>query len=358
MSRRVTITELARRLGISVCTVNKALSGKPKVSQRTRERVVAEARRLGYRPNRMAQVLARNPVRLAYLHPAHFASFFAPFEAGVCRAAEQLAEQQVSVSVHAIPPSSWGSSLSATIRTLVRKGLSGLIVSPISGFDYTSVWELLAERRLPLVQLGLEVPGAPAALTVRQDTLLSGRMAAELLSHARGPAAIVIGNRCVVDHDEKVRGFQAEATRRGLAVAAVCEHDDDPRKGYSATCRLLDQHPDLRGIYIATDNFGGVARALKTYGTADRIRVIATGVFPAVRAAMEAGQVQFAFDQRMSEQAELAVHQLHELLSHRPLRAAKILVPPRIAICSNLDVIAAGIGSEHGFEDDPSKEST
>ena len=80
---KITITELAKRLGVSACTVNKALSGKPKVSDTTRRRVLAEAERLGYRPNRMAQVLARNPIRLAYVHPDHFPSFFGRFEAGV-----------------------------------------------------------------------------------------------------------------------------------------------------------------------------------------------------------------------------------------------------------------------------------
>ena len=115
MAQRITISELARRLGVSVCTVNKALSGKPKISEKTRERVIEEARRLGYRPNRMARVLARNPIRLAYLHPAHFESFFSPFEAGVRLAAQRLADHQVSVSVHGLPS-----------RRVQLSGLAGL----------------------------------------------------------------------------------------------------------------------------------------------------------------------------------------------------------------------------------------
>ena len=333
---KITITELARRLGVSVCTVNKALSGKPKVSEKTRQRVVEAAQQLGYRPNRMAQVLARNPIRLAYLHPAHFESFFAPFEAGVASAAARLADHHVSVSVHPLNPGDWAKAILPTVKSLVRAKLSGLILSPTASVDYLPVWELLAEHHVPLVQLGLEVPDAPAAITVRQDTSLSGRIAAELLSHFSGPAAMIVGNRTVVDHDEKYLAFQAEAERRGLSIAALVQHEDDPKLAYSKTRQLLREHPDLRGIYVATDNFSGVVRALRESRTAGRVKVVATGLFPEIQAAMEEDLVHFSLDQRMAEQAEMAVQQLHELLSQHPLPCSKILVPPRIAVQANI----------------------
>lgn len=340
---KVTITQLASHLGVSVCTVNKALSGKPKISDETRRRVLAEAERLGYRPNRMAQVLARNPIRLAYVHPDHFPSFFGQFEAGIRAGVGRLADQRVSTTLHAIDPAKWGRRLPTTVRSLVHDGLSGLILSPVAGVDYRPVWELLASHRVPLVQLGLEVPDSPAAFTVRQDTLLSGRIAAELLSHFNGPVAVMIGNRRVVDHDEKARGFQGVAGQRGLTIAAVCEHDDDPKLAYSMTRELFDDHPELRGIYVATDNFGGIARALKQHSKAERIKVVATGLFPEIREAMDAGLVHFALDQRMAEQGELAVQQLHELLCQHPLPSTKILVPPRIAVRANVEALIAGV---------------
>lgn len=334
---KVTITGLARRLGVSVCTVNKALSGKPKVSEATRQRVVEEAARLGYRPNRLAQVLARNPIHLAYVRPDHFDSFFGPFEMGVRAGVEGLADHRVSVVLHPIDPENWAKALLSTVRSLVRSGLAGLILSPMAGVDYREVWDLLAEHRVPLVQLGLEVPGSPAVLTLRQDTLLSGKIAAELLSHFTGPVAIMIGNRQVVDHEEKLRGFQAEASRRGMTIAEVCEHEDDEQLGYSLTCRLFRDHPEVRGVYVATDNFRGVLRGLKEQGKPGWAKVVATGLFPEIRAAMDLGLVHFSLDQRMAEQGEMAVHHLHDLLSGSLPESPKILVPPRIAVRSNLD---------------------
>ncbi|WP_213528012.1 LacI family DNA-binding transcriptional regulator [Paenibacillus cisolokensis] len=49
MARKVSMQEIADRLGVSKYTVSQALSGKPGVSAATRRRVAALARALGYR---------------------------------------------------------------------------------------------------------------------------------------------------------------------------------------------------------------------------------------------------------------------------------------------------------------------
>lgn len=52
------LKQLAQRLGLSQTTVSRALNGYPEVAAETRERVVAAARRYGYRPNPSALRLA------------------------------------------------------------------------------------------------------------------------------------------------------------------------------------------------------------------------------------------------------------------------------------------------------------
>ena len=94
-------------------------------------------------------------------------------------------------------------------------------------------------------------------------------------------------------------------------------------------------------MYVATDNISGILRAIKQHHGVGRIKVVATGLFPEIREAMDERLVHFSLDQRMAEQGELAVQHLHDLLSHRPLRSNKILVPPRIAIRSNIESMAS-----------------
>lgn len=62
--RRPTLQDVALAANVSVMTASRALNGHPKVSEETRERVIVEARRLGYRPNFSARALRSRENRL------------------------------------------------------------------------------------------------------------------------------------------------------------------------------------------------------------------------------------------------------------------------------------------------------
>ena len=49
-----TIQQLAKKSGVSVATVSRALNGSPEVSEATRERIVALAEELDYTPSAAA----------------------------------------------------------------------------------------------------------------------------------------------------------------------------------------------------------------------------------------------------------------------------------------------------------------
>src|SRR5215469_4296497 len=55
----VTQEQIARKLGISRQLVTFALAGYPQVSERSRKRILAAARKMGYRPNPHARALKR-----------------------------------------------------------------------------------------------------------------------------------------------------------------------------------------------------------------------------------------------------------------------------------------------------------
>ncbi|GAA5211810.1 LacI family DNA-binding transcriptional regulator [Microbacterium kyungheense] len=68
-AKRVTAADVARSLGISRATVGFVLNDTPgqKISDATRERVIAEAKRLGYRANTAARALASGRTRIVLL---------------------------------------------------------------------------------------------------------------------------------------------------------------------------------------------------------------------------------------------------------------------------------------------------
>ena len=57
-ARRVTISDIAKRAGVSKGAVSYALNGRPGVSDDTRERILQIAKELGWYPNRAARALS------------------------------------------------------------------------------------------------------------------------------------------------------------------------------------------------------------------------------------------------------------------------------------------------------------
>jgi DNA-binding LacI/PurR family transcriptional regulator len=64
---RVSITDVAREAGVSISTVSVALNGRDGVSERTRERIVGIAERLGWVPSIRAAAWCRARAVVVYL---------------------------------------------------------------------------------------------------------------------------------------------------------------------------------------------------------------------------------------------------------------------------------------------------
>ena len=75
LEKRTTIYDIARRLGISTATVNRALTGKPRVKEETRRLVIETAAEMGFKPNVLARSLARRQFRLAVIGFTSFPEF-------------------------------------------------------------------------------------------------------------------------------------------------------------------------------------------------------------------------------------------------------------------------------------------
>ncbi|NLT25243.1 MAG: LacI family transcriptional regulator [Microbacteriaceae bacterium] len=71
MQRRVTITDLARELGLSIATVSNALNDRGRMADATRRRVLDAARELGYHRNASAHALRTGRHGIVGLHVPH-----------------------------------------------------------------------------------------------------------------------------------------------------------------------------------------------------------------------------------------------------------------------------------------------
>jgi LacI family transcriptional regulator len=91
----LTIHDVARAAGVSIGTVSKALNRGGSLKQETRDRVISVAKRLGFRPNDLAQSLHRGQTfTVGLITSDNFGRFSIPIMEGL---EEHLADSRISV---------------------------------------------------------------------------------------------------------------------------------------------------------------------------------------------------------------------------------------------------------------------
>lgn len=135
---RVTLSDVASALGISAMTVSRAMRGRPGVAPELRERIRAEAERLGYRPDpeigRLMTHLRHGGRHGLHANLCAITDFSAEDEPRYCarlhrHAAEHSRELGFEFSVIRVArsPGGWA----AALRTIKARGVEGVLLLPM-----------------------------------------------------------------------------------------------------------------------------------------------------------------------------------------------------------------------------------
>ena len=117
--------DIARDLGVSVMTVSKALRNHTDISEKTRDRVLARARKLGYEPNWIARSLVtRRTHMVGLVIPDLMHSFFAEVAKGVTQKFQPLGYQIVISNSDEDPQQE-----ESQIQLLLARHVDGLIIA-------------------------------------------------------------------------------------------------------------------------------------------------------------------------------------------------------------------------------------
>ncbi len=346
-ARPVGIKDIARALGVSTGTVDRALHDKPGINAGTRQRVLDKAAALGYRPNLAARHLkSRTSIRVAVHLPEEIALFWDSLRDGIREAAAPFAP---TLSVEFRNNPRLGEGEVELFEKALASGVNGLIVAPGDPAALEPLSRRAAATRVPIVCVVTDAPTCERLTSVSADPFTVGAVAGELLSRflpGRGEIAFFTGWLGTEDHAEKLRGFEAslEAEARRADLVSVVEAHDDEQAGYRRALTALDAHPELKGIYVSTVNSLPVLRALERRGRLGKISVVTTDLFPALVPHIRAGHVAATIYQRPVSQGRQALAALYRFLvdGTRPPKRIKLI--PHVVMRSNLDQLLGRMG--------------
>lgn len=236
-ARRVTISDIAERAGVSKGAVSYALNGRPGVSDGTRERILEIARELGWYPNRAARALSveradacglviARPAKTLALEP-----FFMEFIAGV---ESELSSRSIALSIQLVQ--SIDDEIEVYRRWWGERRVDGVLMVDLR-HDDPRVRELV-RLGLPAVVVGgpVENGAIPAVWHDEAAVVIEAVRYVAALGHTR--IARVAGVDEFVHTAQRTEGFLSVTEELGLE-AEVIATDYSAESGARATRKLL-----------------------------------------------------------------------------------------------------------------------
>lgn len=150
IQKKITIDDIAKNLGCSKTTVSRAISGKGRISQPTRERVLRYIEELGYQPNGIAKSLADSKTyNIAVVLPddqdLNEMSFFQNCLRGICEMAGGLDYDVIVTTVG-------DNNITGLSRIIQNRKVDGVILTRSLLHDIPA--EYLKKTGIPFVIIG------------------------------------------------------------------------------------------------------------------------------------------------------------------------------------------------------------
>ncbi|MGZ4384113.1 MAG: LacI family DNA-binding transcriptional regulator [Gaiellaceae bacterium] len=250
-ARRVTISDIARRAGVSKGAVSYALNGRPGVSEETRTRILAIASELGWYPNRAARSLSAaraNSCGLVLARPAKTLAiepFFMEFIAGV---ESELSTRSVALTIQLAQ--SVQDEIQVYRRWWAERRVDGTLMVDLR-IDDPRVGEL-DRLGLPAVVVGGPLPDRALPSVWHDEASAVTEVVRYLAALGHTRIVRVAGLSSFVHASTRTSAFRVVMAELGLATKTV-ETDFTPESGARATRNLLSRPEPPTAIIYDSD---------------------------------------------------------------------------------------------------------
>lgn len=257
-----TLQSISEELGISVSTVSRVLNGKGKkyrISQKTEEKVLSTAKKLGYTPNQIARGLRlQKTFTIGYVIPDISNPFFASIAQSIEKEARKL-EYSVLVS-----DTAENTEIESQILKLyTERKVDGLIISPVGQY-YNHINDLI-KKNIPVVLIDRYFADTKIPFVTSDNYQGAFNAVSHMIENGHEKIACIQGLSNTMPNIERVRGYRDALQKNGLEVKDELIVGDSfgEANGYIEMKILLKKKERPTAIFAVSNLISlGVLRAL------------------------------------------------------------------------------------------------
>ncbi len=335
-----TIRQIAERAGVSTATVDRVLYGRARVSEKTRNKVEDAVKELNNSniPELFLQA-AKGSYRFKFLIPDRHSNFVADIERSLTLATAALYDVDITCDLHHISLSDGNDLIEALdgIDPDQHQGVGAFVV------DAPGVKQAIGravERGVNIVTLVSDIPDSARHHFVGIDNVSAGRVVGNLMGRfigaQDGKIGVITGSLRIRDQLDRFFGFRQVIEERfpRLHLLPVSECDSDPEMNRAATSEMLQNEPQLLGLYSIAAGNKGILQALDD--TDKSPVVIMHELSDPVRKALAKGQVDAVISQNTDHIARSAMRVLRAYCEGKPIVESQERIRMDIFLADNI----------------------
>lgn len=276
----VDIREVARRGGVSVATVSRALNGRADVSRATRERILALARSLGYSPNQSARTLVRrrsDTIGLVWDTSYDVTGRRQPFLSDILVGLKRALDEH-GYHLMLLATSGARTAVDGYVREARQHSLDGIVLMGVD--EHHPAVTALVSSDVPCVAVDLPLRGPRASYVTSDNRAGAATAVRHLYDLGHRTIATITGPLDLMPAVERLAGYEYELARLGLERRDdhVVHGDFFLASGRDGMARLLALPQRPTAVFVAGDEMAiGALRAVADAGlrVPDDIAIVA-----------------------------------------------------------------------------------
>jgi LacI family transcriptional regulator len=278
----MTQKDIARDLGVSLITVQRALNNSGYVSEDMQKRILDYAKKKSYVPYRASQALARNRnINIGVFSSNKPEYFWDDIERGVMIVANQIKAFRYEVRYHRIPDFDTEKFLSV-LKNSIRQGLdaAAFINQPV--FDMEKIIGVTEKAGIPYLMYNVDAPRTNRLCYIGANYHAGGRLAANFIGKAlslkkRGRVLVITSQRKRPSDyspgpdidSNKLEGFLGYMEEQYPSVECIQANMtgslNDPNSGKQIYSILKDYEKEVDALYFIPAFNPAFHRALEQF---------------------------------------------------------------------------------------------
>lgn len=246
--KKITIKDIAQKLGVSTSTVSRALSNHPDISNQVKNQIQETAKLLKYRPSSAALHLKRGSNKVISLIVPQITSFFYP---SVIHGIEDILQSQ-GYTLNILTTNDLLEREIENINIAYDQDVSGVIIAVTKETTDTDHFELLRDADIPVIMFDKVIEQAPFTSITIDDFKVSYQMVQHLFKSGCRKIVGLFGKASLSISHLRFMGFKQALNDVNLSFnESDALFANDSNDAYVKTIALLQNNPD--GLYIMTD---------------------------------------------------------------------------------------------------------